>query len=342
MTPAQSLPLAGLSRFPIQSQKMTYKITSSAQVNALAALRIINKDAATVQQQVSSGYRVETAADDATYWSFASVMRSDSNSLQNIHDALGVGASKVDTAYTSMDSLIDQLGEIRKTLLTAKEAGVDKTKLNTSLTELKGQLQTTVQSTSIAGENWLLNRDATLPTSRSVIGGFVRGASGEYQMQTIDFPADQTVMIDMTDANRGLLTKTVDANTLNSDGTATARNYYLLSAGSTTPATGTEVKLDSNTTSAQVDDMIAVVDSLLSTLTETAAGLGTMSARIGDRVAYTADMSDLIDKGVGALVDTDMDETATLQKALLAQQQMGIQTISILNTAASKVLLLLQ
>ncbi len=321
---------------------MTYKITSSAQVNALAALRIINKDVATTQQQVSSGYRVETAADDATYWSYASVMRSDSSSLQNIHDALGVGASKVDTAYTSMESLIDQLGEIRKTLVTAQEAGVDKTKLNTTLSELKGQLQTTVQSTNFAGENWLVNRDAVPPVSRSVIGGFVRGTSGEYQAQTISFPADQTVMIDMTDANRGLLTKSIDANTLNPDGTATARNYYLLNAGSATPAAGAEIKLDANTTTDQIKDMLAVVDSMLSQLTTTAAGLGTMSARISDRVTYTADMSDLIDKGVGALVDTDMDEASTVQKALLTQQQMGVQAISILNTAASKVLILLQ
>ncbi|MBW9116139.1 flagellin [Rhizobium cauense] len=321
---------------------MTYKITSAGQVNALAALRIINKEVATAQQQVSSGYRVETAADDATYWSFASVLRSDSSSLQNIHDALGVGASKVDTAYTAMEGLIDQLGEIRATLVSAQEVGVDKEKLNTTLTELKNQLQTTVQSTNIAGENWLLNRDATLPTSRSAIGGFTRGTNGEYQAQTISYPADQTVMIDTADAGRGLLTKAVDANTLNPDGTSTARNYYLLSAGSTVPAAGNEIKLDATTTPAQITDMLSVVDKLLTTLTTTAAGLGIMSARINDRIDYTADMSDLIDKGVGALVDTDMDEASARQKALQTQQQMGVQTISILNTAASKVLILLQ
>jgi flagellin len=321
---------------------MNYKITSSAQVNALAALRIINKDVATTQQQVSSGFRVETAADDATYWSFASVLRSDSSSLTNIHDALGVGASKVDTAYTAMDSLIDQLGQIRATLVSAQEAGVDKDKLNTTLSQLKQQMQTTIQSTNIAGENWLLNQDTTLPTSRSVIGGFTRGAGGEYQAQTINFPASQTVMIDTNDAGRGLLTKSVDASTLNSTGSSDPRNYYLLNAGSATGAAGDEIKLDSTTTSAQVADMMSVVDNLLTTLTTTAAGLGTMSARINDRIDYTANMSDLIDKGVGALVDTDMDEASVRQTALETQQKMGVQTISILNTAASKVLILLQ
>ncbi len=321
---------------------MTYKITSSAQVNALAALRIINKEAATTQQQVSSGYRVETAADDATYWSFASVLRSDSSSLQNIHDALGVGASKVDTAYTAMDSLIDQLGDIRATLVTAKEAGVDKEKLNTTLTELKNQMKTTVTTTNIAGENWLLNQDTSMPTSRSVIGGFTRGSNGEFQPQLISYPSDQVVMIDTQDASRGLLTASIDANTLNPDGSATARDYYLLDAGSTTGASGTEIKLDANTTNDQITDMLSVIDSMLSSLTTTAAGLGTMSARISDRVDYTANLSDLIDKGVGALVDTDMDEASTRQKALETQQQMGVQAISILNTAASKVMILLQ
>ncbi|QFY59080.1 flagellin [Rhizobium grahamii] len=321
---------------------MTYKITSSAQVNALAALRIINKEAAETQQQVSSGYRVETAADDATYWSFASVLRSDSSSLQNIHDALGVGASKVDTAYTAMDSLIDQLGDIRATLVSAKEAGVDKEKLNTTLTELKNQMKTTVTTSNIAGENWLLNRDASMPTSRSVIGGFTRGTNGAFQPQLISYPSDQAVMIDTQDASRGLLTKSIDANTLNPDGSSTARDYYLLDAGSTTGASGSEIKLDANTTNDQISDMLSVVDSMLSSLTTTAAGLGTMSARISDRVDYTANLSDLIDKGVGALVDTDMDEASTRQKALETQQQMGVQAISILNTAASKVMILLQ
>ena len=250
---------------------MTYKITSSAQVNALAALRIINKEAAETQQQVSSGYRVETAADDATYWSFASVLRSDSSSLQNIHDALGVGASKVDTAYTAMDSLIDQLGDIRATLVSAKEAGVDKEKLNTTLTELKNQMKTTVTTSNIAGENWLLNRDASMPTSRSVIGGFTRGTNGAFQPQLISYPSDQAVMIDTQDASRGLLTKAIDANTLNPDGSSTARNYYLLDAGSTTAAGGSEIKLDANTTNDQISDMLSVVDSMLSSLTTTAA-----------------------------------------------------------------------
>ena len=54
---------------------MTVTITNAAAVSALAVLRSINKESSDVQQQISTAKRVATAADDATYWSIASVMR---------------------------------------------------------------------------------------------------------------------------------------------------------------------------------------------------------------------------------------------------------------------------
>jgi flagellin len=343
MTPAQSPPVYGLSHSPFfKAIDMTYKITNAAAVSALAVMRGINKDVATVQEQVASNLRIETAADNASYWSFATVMRSDSGSLKSINDALGLGAAKVDTTYTSMSSLTDLVTKIRTTLVSAQSAGVDKDLVNTTLTQLKEQLQTVVQGTSFASDNWLMNSDPTVPAARSVIGGFVRGTNGEYIPQTIDFPGSQTVMIDTLDASRGLLTKTVDANAIKPDGTSTPRNYFLVNAGSTTPATGTEISISSSTTNAQLDDMLNVVDSILSSLTTTSAGLGLMNERIENRSDFVSDLTDSLDKSVGDLVDTDMEEASSRQTALLTQQQMATQAMSILNTAASKVLILLQ
>ena len=64
---------------------MTVKITNAAAVSALAVLRSINKESSDVQQQISTAKRVATAADDATYWSIASVMRADSTNLSGMH-----------------------------------------------------------------------------------------------------------------------------------------------------------------------------------------------------------------------------------------------------------------
>ncbi|NEK15913.1 flagellin [Rhizobium leguminosarum] len=320
---------------------MTVKITNAAAVNALAVLRSINKEANQTQQQVSSGYRIETAADDASYWSVATVMRSDSTNLGTIGDALGLGAAKVDATYTAMNSAIDLIGDIRAKLVSAREPGADKDKINAEISEYKEQLQTIVESTSFAGENWLSNGDSAAPPTWQVISGFVRAPTGEYQAQTIDFPSSQTILIDKNNAGGGLLTKAVDANAINNSG-ATSRNYYLLNANSTTPATGTEIAIDNNTTGEQLTDMLDVTDALLSSLTTTAASIGVMKTRIDDQIDYTADLADSIDKSVGALVDTDMDEASIRQKAIETQKQMAVEAISILNTAASKILILLE
>ena len=92
-------------------------------------------------------------------------------------------------------------------------------KINAEIAEYKNQLRSVVESTSFAGENWLLNGDPAAPPEWSVIGSFVRGPNGEYQPQTIDFPSSQTIMIDLNNPNGGLLTKSIDANP-----TGTARN----------------------------------------------------------------------------------------------------------------------
>lgn len=317
---------------------MTVTITNAAAVSALAVLRSINKEAARTEQQISSGYRIETAADDATYWSMATRMRSDSKNLSTIGDALGLGAAKVDSAYTAMSSAIDLITDIRTKLVSAREPGADREKINTEIAEYKEQLRSVIESTSFAGENWLLNGDPAAPPEWSIIGGFVRGANGEYQAQTIDFPSSQTIMIDLNNPNDGLLTKSIDANPTGTP----ARNYYLLNAGSGAPAAGDEIAIGDTTTDAELVDMLNVTDQILSTLTTTAASIGVMKARIDDQIDYTANLSDAIDKSVGALVDTDMDEASIRQKAIETQKQMAVEAISILNTAASKILILLQ
>ncbi|MDF1608412.1 flagellin, partial [Hoeflea sp. YIM 152468] len=55
---------------------MTSIMTNSAAMAALQTLRSINSDMETTQGRISSGLRVQTAADNAAYWSIATTMRS--------------------------------------------------------------------------------------------------------------------------------------------------------------------------------------------------------------------------------------------------------------------------
>jgi flagellin len=100
---------------------MTSIITNNAAMGALSTLRGINSSLAMTQNAVSSGLRISKASDNAAYWSIATTMKSDTGAIKAVSDALGLGAAKVDTAYTAMDSAIDVVGQIKDKLVTAKE-----------------------------------------------------------------------------------------------------------------------------------------------------------------------------------------------------------------------------
>ncbi|MCY0149929.1 flagellin [Hoeflea sp. G2-23] len=324
---------------------MTSIMTNTAAMAALQTLRTINSEMETTQARVSSGYRVETAGDNAAYWSIATTMRSDNKALSTVKDALGLGAAKVDIAYTAMNSSIDVVSEIKAKLVAAREPGVDKTKIDKELTELKNQLSSISESASFSGENWLHNTSLTAAGTKSVVGGFNRDVNGFVSITTLDISVTSLTLVGSANESLGILTMDIDANALDPDATGTApRDYFLIDTGSTTgtASSGTAITLTAGTTDAQVDDMIRVVDSILSQMTDAASNLGAISKRVDMQEDFVANLIDSIDKGVGRLVDADMNEESTRLKALQTQQQLGIQSLSIANTNSQNILSLFQ
>jgi flagellin len=309
-------------------------------MSALQTLRSINSDMETTQNRISSGYRVETAADNAAYWSIATTMRSDNKALSTVQDALGLGAAKVDVAYTGMNSAIDVVSEIKAKLVAAREPGVDKTKIDKELTELKLQLVSISESASFSGENWLNNTAATASGTKEIVAGFNRDSAGLVSLTTLGVDTSSTTLIGAGDESLGILTKDIDADDLNPDGTGTAANYYLIDSDgtATTAGSGTAIALTTLTSDEAVEDMIRVVDSMLTQMTDAASNLGAVNKRISMQDDFVSNLMDSIDKGVGRLVDADMNEESTRLKALQTQQQLGIQALSIANSNSQNVL----
>jgi flagellin len=84
--------------------------------------------------------------------------------------------------------------------------------------------------------------------------------------------------------------------------------------------------------------MISAVDGMLENLTGVASNLGAINKRIDMQDSFVSDLMDVIDKGVGRLVDADMNQESTRLKALQTQQQLGIQSLSIANTNSQNIL----
>ncbi|HEV7246035.1 MAG TPA: flagellin [Shinella sp.] len=320
---------------------MTSILTNSAAMAALQTLRSIDTGLETTQARVSSGLRVETAADNAAYWSIATTMRSDNRALSTVADALGLGAAKVDTAYASLESSIDVLSEIKAKLVAAREPGVDKTKINDEILELKNQLVSAAQSASFSGENWLYNTGDDILGVKSVVASFVRTAGGNVKVTTLDFDTKNSVLIDIEQPEEGYLTKDIDIDDIMDDPPIGIGPYKLIDMDlieNPDPDAVGVVQINNDTTYEELDAMISVTDYILKNLTNAASTLGAITKRIGMQESFVATLTDVIDKGIGRLVDADMNEESTRLKALQTQQQLGIQSLSIANSSAENIL----
>ncbi|MDE3796525.1 flagellin [Sinorhizobium meliloti] len=186
---------------------MTSILTNIAAMAALQTLRTIGSNMEETQAHVSSGLRVGQAADNAAYWSIATTMRSDNMALSAVQDALGLGAAKVDTAYSGMESAIEVVKEIKAKLVAATEDGVDKAKIQEEITQLKDQLTSIAEAASFSGENWLQADLSGGPVTKSVVGSFVRDASGAVSVKKVDYSLNTNSVLFDTAGNTGILDK---------------------------------------------------------------------------------------------------------------------------------------
>jgi len=169
-------------------------LTNTAALSALQTLRSIAGQMGDTQKQVSSGLRVAAASDNAAYWSIATTMRSDNMAMSAVQDALGLGAAKVDTAYAGMDTVVDVISEFKSKLVAAMEDGVDKTKVQEELEQLKQQVVSVSKAASFSGQNWLRSDTATVPVAASVVTSFVRDATGNVSVKKADVPLNELTL----------------------------------------------------------------------------------------------------------------------------------------------------
>jgi flagellin len=226
---------------------MTSILTNVAAMSALQTLRSIGSGLEETQNRVSSGLRVGQASDNAAYWSIATTMRSDNMALSAVQDALGLGAAKLDTAYSGMESAIEVVKEIKTKLVAATEDGVDKTKIQEEITQLQEQLTSIAEAASFSGENWL---QADVGTTTSVVASFVRDSSGAVSVKKVDYDFTTSNVLFDTTGDTGILDQTTNIEgdgvvvNVNTGGTVASHDLVkystedVIAAGATFDANG--------------------------------------------------------------------------------------------------------
>jgi flagellin len=297
-------------------------------MTALQSLTATNKALTDTQNRISTGLRVANASDNAAYWSIATTMRSDTAALSTVQDALGLGAATVDVAYTGVESAIKVVDQIKSKLVAARQPGVDRGKIQSEITELQAQLRGIAESASFSGENWLSvdSGAASYNATKTIVSSFQR-TGGAVDIGTISIDITATELFDADDQSGILDTVSTTTNG--------AVNYSIAGAAD---ALDISALTDSTADLADLEEIIGVVDTAISTMTDAATALGAAKARIGIQQDFVKGLMDAISRGVGQLVDADMNEESTRLQALQVKQQLGVQALSIANSSSQTIL----
>jgi len=85
---------------------------------------------------------------------------------------------------------------------------------------------------------------------------------------------------------------------------------------------------------------VATAQTTLDAMKTAAANFGAMKMRIESQISFTSQQVDAIERGIGQLIDADMNAESARLAALQVQQQLGIQALSIANTSSQNILTL--
>jgi flagellin len=305
--------------------------TNIAAMTALQSLQQTSKDMLTTQSRISTGLRVATASDNAAYWSIATAMRSDNDALSTVQDALGLGKSTVNVAYTGMNNSISLVSQMKDKLAAALAPGVDRSKIQSDIKELQNQLKGVADSASFSGENWLSvdSSKTGYNATKSIVSSFTRSSDGTVSIGYIKVDTSKAVLFDAntTAGADGIL----DAQRSTTGAVVTTGGVSVMSIDISTLS-------DSAADQAVLSGYIQAVSKAFDEMTKAATGLGATQTRINLQTDFVTSLMDSIKSGISQLVDADMNEESTRLQALQVKQQLGVQALSIANQSSQNIL----
>jgi flagellin len=294
-------------------------ITNTAAMTALQTLRSVSQSLQTTENRISSGYRVATASDNSAYWSIATSMRADNAALSAVSDSLGLSAATVDTEYTALTATLDSSGnsgltKLQALLVEAKTAGIDRTKIQAEITQIQQDMKNTAASATFNGVNWLSATPAT-PANVNLVSSFSRIGG----TPTINY-------IQVTTANYTLY--------------STTQSGFLdkQTAGVSIDNMNISALTDSAADQTTLDGYLTQVTTAINTVSQAAADLGAIKNRLSNNSDFVKSLMDSVTRGIGQLVDADMNAESTRLQALQTQQQLGVQALSIANQNSQSIL----
>ncbi|WP_119461177.1 flagellin [Rhodospirillaceae bacterium SYSU D60014] len=296
-------------------------LTNVGAMTALQTLQSVSSNLMQTQDRISTGMRVATAKDNAAYWAIATTMRTDNSGFSAITDSLGLGLSTAGMATAANEAIVEKLDELKQAMVNAQDPGVDKVKIDDSVQQIKAQIETIIASASFNGSNWLdgsINDTANAGTPVNILASLVRSGS------TV---TPEYIVFDPLNSDYG-----------------SAAGYFRTELGGTATALvgggilGAAFTFDNTTTQADLEGALAEVEAAVAKATEIGSLLGSVESRIEDQKTFMTKMIDATERGIGVLVDADLNKESARLKALQVQQQLAIEALNIANAEPQNIL----
>ncbi|WP_294330214.1 flagellin [uncultured Sphingomonas sp.] len=267
-------------------------------VGAMAALQSLSqtqKDLSTTQSRINTGLAVSSTKDDSATYTIAQGLRSDLGGLKSVSSSLSRAKSVTDVAVAGAEQISDIVNQMKAKAYQAADAG-----------------QTTDSRTQLNNDFTALRDQITTIVNSANFNGTNLLKSGGGTV---------TALQSLQDSNTA-------TTAWNPDSLSVANQALDLGGSNITIASTATIS-----TQASAQAMIDTITTTQSNLTAVLGKLGAASRKIDAQQAFTSKLSDVIDSGIGNLVDADLAKESAKLQALQVKQQLGVQALSIANQA---------
>ena len=267
-------------------------------VGAMAALQSLSqtqKDLSTTQSRINTGLAVSSTKDDSATYTIAQGLRSDLGGLKSVSSSLSRAKSVTDVAVAGAEQISDIVNQMKAKAYQAADAG------------------------QTADSRTQLNNDFT--ALRDQITTIVNSANFNGTNLLKTGGGTVTALQSLQDSNTATTAWNPDSLSVANQGLDLGGSNITISS---TATIGTQSAAQS---------MIDTITTTQSNLTAVLGKLGAASRKIDAQQAFTSKLSDVIDSGIGNLVDADLAKESAKLQALQVKQQLGVQALSIANQA---------
>ncbi|MBB4098861.1 flagellin [Sphingomonas kyeonggiensis] len=271
-------------------------------VGAMAALQSLNetnKGLSQVQSRINTGLKVASTKDDSASYTIAQGLRGDMGGLNAVSSSLSRAKSVTDVAVAGAEQISDVVNQMKAKAYQAADAGID--------TATRDALN----SDFVA----LRDQITTIVKSSDFNGTNLLKAGG----------GTVTALQSLQDSNSA-------STTWDPDSLSVANQGLDLGGSTVTIASGATIS-----TQATAQAMIDTITTTQGNLKTSLSTLGAASRKIDAQSTFTSKLSDVIEGGIGNLVDADLAKESAKLQALQVKQQLGVQALSIANQAPSTI-----